>query len=522
MAVMPNGMKPKTRSYFCSPIAVLTTASLASAPFVDAQVNLKKPVQNNSTAPTLKPCKVTGVEEELLCGKLTVFENRKTQSGRTIDLNVVVLPALDSGSKGAPLFDLAGGPGLAATDAASFYANEGREFRRHRDVVLVDQRGTGGSNPLHCRHDTNPQYFLDEMYTVEYVKSCRQELEQKADLTQYTTPVAMDDLDDMRAWLGYERINLFGLSYGTRAAQVYMRQHPERVRSAVLMGVTPTNHSTPLSHARDGERALNLLLNECAADSKCNKAFPNIKKELTKLLASLGRQPARAKYTLPETGKEIAVTVRREVFAEKLRKALYMPLGARKLPFIIYRAAKGDFIPFLSMAIPVERSRPDDLADGMYLSTTCNEDTRQINPSAAARMNKGKIFGNYRVDQQLRACSLWPEAQLRSGYWQPVVSNTPVLILSGFMDPVTPPGWAEEVARHLSSSKHVIIRHHAHVPEGLSHMECLDKMILEFLDKGSTKAIDTSCVGQMLPPTFFIEASKDNKPRSPGGVSDRF
>ena len=223
--------------------------------------------------------------------------------------------------------------------------------------MLVDQRGTGGSNPLHCRHDTNPQYFLDEMYPVEYVKNCRRELEQKADLTQYTTPVAMDDLDDVRAWLGYERINLFGLSYGTRAALVYMRQHPERVRTAFLVGVTPTYHNVPLHHARDGQRALNLLLNECAADSKCNKAFPNIKKELMELLSSLGRQPAQAKYVLPETGKEVTVTIRPEVFAEKLRSALYMPPGARKLPFIIHRAAQGDLAPFLGMVVPVQRSR---------------------------------------------------------------------------------------------------------------------------------------------------------------------
>ena len=499
-----------TRSNFCSQIVILLIASLALAPMVDAQDNLNKPEQINGARPTLKPCKITGVEEELLCGNLTVFENRKTRYGRTIDLNVVVLPALDSRSKDDPLFDLAGGPGLAATDAASFYANEGKEYRRRRDVVLVDQRGTGGSNPLHCRHDTNPQYFLDEMYPVEYVKDCRRELEQKADLTQYSTPIAMDDLDDVRSWLGYERINLFGLSYGTRAALVYMRQHPDRVRSAILMGVTPTYHTIPLYHARDGERALNLILNECANDNDCDKAFPNIRKELMKLLASLGRQPAQATYTLPETGKQVTVTIRREVFAEKLRSASYMPPRARKLPFIIYRAAQGDFAPFLSLAIPVKRSRPDDLADGMYLSTTCNEDTRRIDPITAARMNKGNMLGNYRVDQQLRACGLWPQAQVQRGYWQPVASNIPVLILSGHMDPVTPPGWIAKVAKHLPSSKHVIIRHHAHVPEGLSHMECLDKMILEFLEKGSTKAIDTSCVGQMLPPPFFIE---DNKPR---------
>ena len=128
-------------------------------------------------------------------------------------------------------------------------------------------------------------------------------------------------------------------------------------------------------------------------------------------------------------------------------------------------------------------------------------------------MNRPNIFGNYRVDQQLRACSLWPKAQIPLGYWQPVVSKIPVLILSGYMDPVTPPDWIEDVARHLPNSKHIIIRHHAHVPEGLSHMECLDKMIMDFLDRGATESIDTACVGQMLPPPFFTEEAKETKPR---------
>lgn len=168
-----------------------------------------------TTSGPLKPCKLPGVDEELLCGKLTVFENRETRSGRTIDLNVVVLPALDSNRIEEPLFDMAGGPGVAATGAADFYAKEGKEYRRHRDVVLVDQRGTGNSNPLTAAPRTgSPQDYLTEMYPVEYVKTLRQALEQRADLTQYTTSIAMDDLDDIRAWLGYERINLFGLSYG--------------------------------------------------------------------------------------------------------------------------------------------------------------------------------------------------------------------------------------------------------------------------------------------------------------------
>lgn len=464
--------------------------------------------RNGSMQLQLKPCKRPGVEEELLCGKLPVYENRQARSGRMISLNVVVLPALEQNSKEEPLFDLAGGPGIAATSAAALYTTALREYRRHRDVVLVDQRGTGESNPLQCPHDVTPQHFLDEMYPVEYVKNCRQVLEETADLTQYTTPIAMDDLDDVRAWLGYDRINLFGLSYGSRAAMVYLRQHPQHVRSAVLMGVDPTYQKLPLYHARDGQRALYLLFDECGHDPDCNRAFPQIGRELKLLLAGVERQPVRATYALPETGAAVSVEIRRDVFTEKLRSQMYTPPGARRLPFIIHQAAQGDFAPFLKMAIPANRSAPDSIADGMYLSVTCSEDVAFIDAAAAAKMNARNIFDNYRVFQQKRACALWPRGRIPKGYDRPVVVNTPVLIFSGYMDPVTPPEWGEGVARHLPNSKHVIIRNHAHVPVGLSHLECLDKLILEFLSRGTIRALDTSCVEQMKPPPFQIAARR--------------
>jgi pimeloyl-ACP methyl ester carboxylesterase len=477
-------------------------------------LSLPDDYQRKPTAPTLDskayrqlhPCKVQGIEEELLCGKLSVFENRQARSGRMVNLNIVVLPALDQSSKEDPLFDLAGGPGIASTTAAGLYATALREYRRHRDVVLVDQRGTGESNPLQCPHDATPQHFLDEMYPAEYVKNCRQVLEQRADLTQYTTPIAMDDLDDVRAWLAYDRINLFGLSYGTRAALVYMRQHPEHVRSAVLMGVDPPYQKLPLYHARDGQRAMYLLLDDCAADQNCNRAFPQIRRELQDVLARLRRQSVRVGYTSAVTGAEATVEIKRDVFAEKLRTQLYAPLGARQVPFIIHRAAQGDFAPFLKIAIPTNRSVPDFIADGMYLSVICAEDVPFIDPAFAASLNKGNLFDNYRVTHQRRGCGLWPRGRLPKGYDQPVVSNIPALIFSGYMDPVTPPEWGEGVAGHLPNSKHVIIRHHAHMPDGLTHMECLDKLILDFLSQGNARNLDISCVEQMTAPEFQTEA----------------
>lgn len=464
----------------------------------------------------LTPCTLPGITETLLCGKLSVFENRKTRAGRKFDLNVVVLPALDQTHKDAPLFDLAGGPGIASTSAAVFYTTDLREYRRNRDVVLVDQRGTGASNPLRC--DRNDKRYLDEMYPVKYVDNCRRRLARVADLTQYTTPIAMDDLDDVRAWLGYERINLVGLSYGTRAALVYLRQHPDRVRSVVLMGVAPTNAKLPMYHSRNAQRAMELLFADCAAEAACNKEYPRLGAEFVDLLARLEQSPARVKYRLaatpfpaigaaPAAEKEIVVEIHRAQFAEELRSQLYAPPTARRVPFIIHRAAQGDFAPFLKLAMPknAPQKTPDLIADGMYLSITCAEDVPFIDTHAAERMNRDTFFGNYRVEQQVRACAHWPRGVVPNDYDQPVVASAPVLIIVGHMDPVTGPDWAAEVASHLPNSRLWSIRNHAHVPDGLTNFACFDNVIMKFLDHPDGKQLDTSCGDTMLPPPFYVE-----------------
>lgn len=457
----------------------------------------------------MRPCKLPGIDEELLCGKLTVFENRATRSGRTIDLNVVVLPALDGNHTEAPLFNLEGGPGVGATGAAYFYAKEGSEYRRHRDVILVDQRGTGESNPLAAPTRTrSPQDYLSEMYPVDYVKTMRAELEKRADLTQYTTSIAMDDLDDVRAWLGYERINLFGISYGTRAVLVYMRQHPDRVRSAILIGVAPTYLKMPLYHAQAAKRAIDLLFAECAADDACHRAFPNFEREWEVVLERLGREPASVEYAPPDKSAPATVKIQRDEFAEKIRNRMYSRDSASRIPMVIHRAAEGDFAPFLKEAIPKDRSTPDFIADGMYLSVTCAEDVPFINQEEAAKANAGNPFGNYRVEQQTRACGLWPRAQITPGYLEPVKSDTPTLIISGRLDPVTPPERGEEVASQLPNSRHIVVAQAAHGLDGLTNVECLDKVMLKFLAKGNAKELNTACIETVKAQPFAVETTK--------------
>ena len=446
----------------------------------------------------LNQCRLEGIDEALFCGKLSVFENRETRTGRKIDLNVVVLPAFDQQTKAEPWFDLAGGPGAASTDAARFYATFGKEYRRRRDVVLVDQRGTGKSNPLSVPQKKTPQYYLSEMYPVEYVQNLRQTLERRADLTQYTTSIAMDDLDDVRAWLGYERINLFGTSYGTRAALVYLRQHPERVRTVTLLGVAPTYLRMPMYHAQAAARAIDLLLQQCEQEAACHQAFPQIRDDWRNVLAQLEHAPAQAQY--PPTDKSAKVEIQRGVFAEKIRTWMYGRDQASRIPLVLHQAAHGDWAPFLREAIAP--SIPDFLADGVYLSVTCAEDIPFIDQEEAARLNEANPFGNYRVFQQTRACGMWPRAKIPDNFREPVSSNVPVLIFSGNMDPVTPPQRGEEVASNLPNSRHVIIPQAGHGVDGLTDPGCVDRLIMEFMEKGDAKNLDVSCVDRMAPPPF--------------------
>ena len=451
----------------------------------------------------LQPCRVEGTDEELLCGKLTVFENRETRTGRTIDLNIVVLPAINQKTKAEPVFDLAGGPGASSAEAAGFYAGPGKIYRRRHDVVCVDQRGTGKSNRLAISRKKTQQYYLSEMYPVDYVMQMRHALEQRADLTKYTTSIAMDDLDDVRAWLGYDRINLVGGSYGTRAALVYMRQHSDHVRSAILLAVAPTDLKMPLHHSESGARAMDLLLGECERDAACNAAFPRIRDDWKNALAQLEKQPAHGEYSLLNKSAQTTVEIQRDVFAEKIRSWMYGRDKAARIPLIVHHAANGDFAPFLQQAIAP--SIPDFVADGMYLSVTCAEDVPFINQNEAAALNAKNPFGNYRVFQQTRACGMWPRGGIPTNYLEPVHSNAPVLIFSGNMDPVTPPSYGEEIARHLPNSRHVIIQQAGHSVDGLTDPGCIDRIALEFLEKGNAKDLDVSCVERMAPPPFVTK-----------------
>jgi pimeloyl-ACP methyl ester carboxylesterase len=453
----------------------------------------------------LEPCSVPFVEEELLCGRLEVPENREDADSRMISLHITVVPSLSEHPEPDPLFDFSGGPGTASGGMAGAYTYFIKGYRETRDIILVDQRGTGGSHPLHCDLRTdlpNANGLLNDMYPPKQVQTCREELEQIADLTRYTTDHFVDDIDQVREWLGFDRINLAGLSYGTRAAMQYMRRYPENVRAAVLMGVVAPGRYVPTYHAPGGQRALELLFDDCLEDATCSGAFPDIHDDFTVLLERLETDPPSVSIELE--GERYEVVIRRDQFAEFIRSRLGSSAGNRGLPHIIHQARHGNFTPFLESALPGELQMFEDpfLAEGLYLAVTCAEDLPFVDADAAARVNRDTWFGNYRVEQQMRACGMWPRASISADFHEPLRSDIPVLMISGRLDQVTPPDWAEQASVRLTNTRNIVLEHGAHVPAGLSRFECLDGIMSEFIQTADPGSPDDACIAEMLPPAF--------------------
>jgi pimeloyl-ACP methyl ester carboxylesterase len=454
------------------------------------------------TAITLEPCAVSGVAEEALCGTYEVPEDRERQSGRVIGLKVVVLPALGPTAAPDPLFYLAGGPGEAATQAAPFFADGWEELRHHHDIVLVDQRGTGDSNPLTCRiREVNES--VQALYAVAFperaLRECRAALEDDADLRLYTTPIAMDDLDEVRAALGYATINLYGGSYGTRAAFVYMRQYPENVRSVVLRAVAPVDMKALLPAARHGQIAMDGLIEDCHRDETCRSAYPQLRQDLERVISQLQDEPVHVDARDPATGEAVGVQITRDVFAGALWWLMADPHGSSQVPHLIRAAATGDFSLFVAATAPFAVGATSSWALGMALTVLCSEDVAQIDRREIAAASVETFMGEGRVQNLLRTCESWPAGRVPPGYGVPVQFDGPVLMISGEYDPIDGLDLALQAERHLPNSLHLVIPSGTHQPQ---FPGCLRELAIEFLRRGSHEGLDPSCVEEIRRPPW--------------------
>jgi len=463
-----------------------------------------QPAALRSGPVALRPCGIEGIPGGGRCGSIEVYENRAARAGRRIALNVVVIPAADPNPAPDPVFWLEGGPGGAATGAVGPVSHQYlRGVRRNRDLVFVDQRGTGKSNPLNCDDIGDSPAELDRysgpLFPRDLIRACRQKLERTADLRQYTTSIAMDDLDDVRAALGYAVVNLAGASYGTQAALVYMRRHPGHVRSAFLVGVAPPDFKLPLPFARAAQHALDLMLADCAADRACHAAFPDAAREFRSVLLRFDRGPLRVTMADPETRAPRTIALERESYVEHLRLMLYTTFGAAQVPAIVHQAYRGNFLPFQAAAAREAGAR---LSRGMYFSVTCSEDVPFITERQIAEETRGTFLGDRRVRAHQAACDEWPRAGVPGDYLDPVRSNVPTVLYSGDADGSTP-GWiAAAAVRFLSNGRQIVVPRTGHQIAG----PCAWDLMRDFITRPSARDLDASCVAGIKRPPFALEA----------------
>lgn len=455
-----------------------TVAALAAISWLDP-LGGQDSGAGSSSGSFLRPCTVATMAAR--CGTYEVWENRAARSGRKIPLRIVVLAAEDPAPRPDPVFVLAGGPGQAATEIIEAIAPELQAVRRHRDIVLVDQRGTGGSNPLTC---ANGSAIMNA--GADSVRACAAELSRRADLTQYTSDNAADDLDELRAALGYRTVNLIGISYGTRLAQVYVRRHPQSVRTVTLRAIAAMGYNIPLDGARAAERELRHLLADCAADSACAAAFPRLAAELDSVSARAAREPARVRVPQPG-GDSVEVVLDRSLLSATLYALLLSPMR-QQMPLLIHRAATDGLGALGPIAALVRRAVYGPLPVGMYLSIVCAEDVPRL--TRAERESLATTFGGM-SSSVLASCDVWPHATVAADFHRPVAWTGPALLVSGDSDPATGVDQGERLAREWTGARHVILPATAHGP---MFPGCMRELVGEFIERGSGAGLDTSCV----------------------------
>jgi pimeloyl-ACP methyl ester carboxylesterase len=433
----------------------------------------------------VRECREPAAGAGARCGIVYVPENHARPHGRKIPLNVIVLPATGKPQEAKRAqYDLEGGPGFAATDFLEFYAGEGAAYRAHRDIVLADMRGTGASNPLRCAgiEELEGRDPWAPLYPPDLVAECAAQLAIASDPAAYSTAAAARDIDIVRRALGYGKLDLNAVSYGTTLALRYIADFPRAVHAAAFMGTVPASRTPPRYHAQSAERALLSLAADCQEDAACVAASGDLHDNL---LAAVRNLP----HERPLAG---------DVFMETVRTHLYSPDSARRLPALLARAAHGDFDGFLR-----GRAGGREFADGLYLSITCAESIARMDVPAAIAAAEDTGFGAYRLERQRDACARWPTAPRDPRLFEQPVSDVPALFIAGARDPVSPADWAAEAAAAFRHQKTVNVAPGAHVFDGLSALDtCLDAVIIQVFDTGDVGAPDYSCFDSMKPPPF--------------------
>lgn len=434
------------------------------------------------------------------CGSFEVPENPADPEGRRIVLKIAILPARAGTPQPDPVIYLAGGPGQSAREVAPMMQRALRDINRHRDLVFLDQRGAGGSNPLDCSFDDQAEIWLEQdlEQTSQQLRACHERWD--ADVRFYTTAHGAGDIEEMRQRFGIEQLNLMSGSYGTRMAQVYLRQHPDKVRSVVLDAVVPTRLRLGSEHGVVLDRALNRLFDACAQDEQCAGNFPGLHEAFETLKQRYADQQPRISVTHPRTGRAIDLEFTRDVLAAGLRMLAYSPSTQMMIPYLVHEAATtGSPERLASQSMIVTDQMADMIAIGLNFAVGCSEDW----PTWPDDIDStGTLLGDSFTDFYGEVCQWWPAGEIADDFHEPFDSEVPILILSGELDPVTPPEYGEEAAAQFSNSLHLVATGRGHT---VITNQCISSIAAEFVRTASVDDLDTGCLDSIGPEPFFLD-----------------
>lgn len=426
------------------------------------------------------------------CAMLQVPENPATPNGRKIGLKIAWIPAdKDDAAEPDPVFMLAGGPGQSALESYPQTAGAFAETRKKRHIILVDQRGTGGSNALTCQEPFDETQLPTPQAASDYIKRCLASLSKRADPRFYTTTEAIQDLDAVRKAIGAAQINLVGISYGTRVAQQYAARYPASTRAIVLDSVAPNSLVLGNEFSRNLEDALDLQFALCAKTPACMQRMGNPREKLRTLMAKLETDPPLVTYRDGITGESKQETLTPALVAGLVRMYAYMPLAASLLPLQLNEAANGRYDALMALSKMLGNQMADSITIGMQLSVICSEDGSELKANPA---DEGTLLGNDFSLYLAAQCAVWPKGTRPAGFRAPLKTAVPALLLSGEFDPVTPPRYGDAVVKSLPKGRHMVLRGQGHNVIGIG---CMPRLMGQFIDTADAGKLDAKCLAKL-------------------------
>lgn len=459
------------------------------------------------------------------CGTLVVPENRQNPSGKTIRIAAAIFRSPNANKAAEPLIYLEGGPGGSVLDLVALqFAQVYAPFLDQHDLILFDQRGVGQSQPaLDCQETdafvkaTLDQQLTGDEYVTEYgdaLKACGQRfIESGIDLTSYNSAENAADVNDLRQVLGYSKVNLYGVSYGTRLALTVMRDHPEGIRSVIIDSVVPLQASL-IDTAQTAQRAFDKLFQGCAGDTGCNTAYPNLEGVFYGLVNQLNSQPLTIQVPdLDSLGGLLDVVIDGDTLVSFLFQAMYVSDLIPILPKSIYEIQQGD-TAFLQTLATLQLAQLKYVYDGMYTAVQCREEfafESSDHIKTVLEQARPELRGFVRrslIDPSLLGiCAAWKEGLPNPNENQAVVSDIPTLVMSGDFDPITPPALGQLAAETLSNSFFFTFPGSGHGV--ISSNECALSIAQIFLADPFNEP-DAACLQDETPPSF----------ESPGNTAD--